>query len=206
MGYSTDDQYRDFKYGIYWTYKITGKGGTRMAAVLFRNQGDGTYIVVDAQNTSVTAENGGSLNLAGMDLQTGDILCIIPYSPEYTGLTGREFETGKYKSTLKLYDPDNNKVFPDTLYGSTQKIRYFNFDYSLSLTGIGDILSVIGENGTEIENEAKVFYGKESVCDDGKYLQEAVLSVSTGEKIQGCGLLENGLPNYGFIFLPGESG
>lgn len=206
MGYSTDDQYRDFKYGIYWTYKITGKGGTRMAAVLFRNQGDGTYIVVDAQNTSVTAENGGSLNLAGMDLQTGDILCIIPYSPEYTGLTGREFETGKYKSTLKLNDPDNNKVFPDTLYGSTQKIRYFNFDYSLSLNGIGDILSVIGENGTEIENEAKVFYGKESVCDDGKYLQEAVLSVSTGEKIQGCGLLENGLPNYGFIFLPGESG
>lgn len=81
MGYSTDDQYRDFKYGIYWTYKITGKGGTRMAAVLFRNQGDGTYIVVDAQNTSVTAENGGSLNLAEMDLQTGDILCIIPYSP-----------------------------------------------------------------------------------------------------------------------------
>lgn len=206
MGYSTDDQYRDFEYGIYWTYKITGKGGTRMAAVLFRNQGDGTYIVVDAQNTSVTAEDGGSLNLAGMDLQTGDILCIIPYSPEYTGLTGREFETGKYESTLKSNDPDNNKVFPDTLYGSTQKIRYFNFDYSLSLNGTGDILSVIGENGTEIENEAKVFYGKESVCDDGKYLQEAVLSVSTGEKIQGCGLLENGLPNYGFIFLPGESG
>lgn len=205
MGYSTDDQYRDFKYGIYWTYKITGKGGTRMAAVLFRNQGDGTYIVVDAQNTSVTAENGGSLNLAEMDLQTGDILCIIPYSPEYTGLTRKGYY-GKYESALKSNDPDNNKVFPDTLYGSTQKIRYFNFDYSLSLNGTGDILSVIGENGTEIENEAKVFYGKESVCDDGKYLQEAVLSVSTGEKIQGCGLLENGLPNYGFIFLPGESG
>lgn len=205
MGYSTDDQYRDFKYGIYWTYKITGKGGTRMAAVLFRNQGDGTYIVVDAQNTSVTAEDGGSLNLAEMDLQTGDILCIIPYSPEYTGLTRKGYY-GKYESALKSNDPDNNKVFPDTLYGSTQKIRYFNFDYSLSLDGTGDILSVIGENGTEIENEAEVFYGKESVCDDGKYLQEAVLSVSTGEKIQGCGLLENGLPNYGFIFLPDVPG
>ena len=205
MGYSTDDQYRESAGGIYWTYKITGKGGTRMAAVLFRNQGDGTYIVVDVQNTSVTAEDGGSLNLAEMDLQTGDILCIIPYSPEYTGLT-RKGDYGKYESTLKSNDPDNNKAFPDTLYGSTQKIRYFNFDYSLSLDGTGDILSVIGENGTEIENEAKVFYGKESVCDDGKYLQEAVLSVSTGEKLQGCGLLENGLPNYGFIFLPGEFG
>ena len=205
MGYSTDDQYRESAGGIYWTYKITGKGGTKMAAVLFRNQGDGTYIVVDAQNTSVTAEDGGSLNLAEMDLQTGDILCIIPYSPEYTGLT-RKGDYGKYESTLKSNDPDNNKAFPDTLYGSTQKIRYFNFDYSLSLDGTGDILSVIGENGTEIENEAKVFYGKESVCDDGKYLQEAVLSVSTGEKLQGCGLLENGLPNYGFIFLPGEFG
>ncbi|MDY3085426.1 MAG: hypothetical protein SOR50_01105 [Blautia sp.] len=205
MGYSTDDQYREPAGGTYWTYKITGKGGTRMAAVLFRNQGDGTYIVVDAQNTSVTAENGGSLNLAGMDLQTGDILCIIPYSPEYTGLTRKGYY-GKYESALKSNDPDNNKVFPDTLYGSTQKIRYFNFDYSLSLDGTGDILSVIGENGTEIENEAKVFYGKESVCDDGRYLQEAVLSVSTGEKIEGCGLLENGLPNYGFIFLPGVSG
>ena len=195
MGYSTDDQYREPAGGTYWTYKITGKGGTRMAAVLFRNRGDGKYMAVDAQNTSVTAEDGGSLNLAGMDLQTGDILCIIPYSPEYTGLT-RRGDYGKYESTSN--DPD--------IYGSTQKIRYFNFDYSLSLDGTGDILSVIGENGTEIENEAKVFYGKESVCDDGKYLQEAVLSVSTGEKIQGCGLLENGLPNYGFIFLPGESG
>lgn len=204
MGYSTDDQYREPAGGSYWTYKITGKGGTRMAAVLFRNQGDGTYSVVDAQNTSVTAEDGGSLNLAAMDLQTGDILCIIPYSPEYTGLTRKGYY-GKYESALKSKDPDNNKVFPDTLYGSTQKIRYFNFDYSLSLDGTGDILSVIGENGTEIENEAEVFYGKESVCDDGKYLQEAVLSVSTGEKLQGCGLLENGLPNYGFIFLPGES-
>lgn len=204
MGYSTDDQYRDSEGGIYWTYKITGKGGTRMAAVLFRNRGDGKFMAVDAQNTSVTAEDGGSLNLAEMDLQTGDILCIIPYSPEYTGLTRKGYY-GKYESALKSNDPDNNKVFPDTLYGSTQKIRYFNFDYSLSLDGTGDTLSVIGENGTEIENEAKVFYGKESVCDDGKYLQEAVLSVSTGEKLQGCGLLENGLPNYGFIFLPGES-
>ncbi|NSJ27590.1 DUF7601 domain-containing protein [Blautia glucerasea] len=205
MGYSSDDQYREPAGGSYWTYKITGKGGTRMAAVLFRNQGDGTYIVVDAQNTTVTAEDGGSLNLAEMDLQTGDILCIIPYSPEYTGFTRKEYY-GKYESTLKSNDPDNNKVFPDTLYGSTQNIRYFNFDYSLSLDGTGDILSVIGENETEIENEADVFYGKESVCDDGKYLQEAVLSVSTGEKLQGCGLLENGLPNYGFIFLPGEFG
>lgn len=205
MGYSTDDQYRESAGGSYWTYKITGKGGTRMAAVLFRNQGDGTYIVVDAQNTSVTAEDGGSLNLAEMDLQTGDILCIIPYSPEYTGLTRLGFY-GKYESTLKSNDPDNNKVFPDTLYGSTQNLRYFNFDYSLSLEGTGDILSVTGENGTELENEAGTFYGKEPVCDDGKYLQEAVLSVSTGEKIQGCGLLENGLPNYGFIFLPGVLG
>ena len=96
-----------------------------MTAVLFRNQGDGTYIVVNAQNTSVTAENGGSLNLAEMDLQTGDILCIIPYSPEYTGLTRKGYY-GKYESTLKLNDPDNNKVFPDTLYGSTQKIRILN--------------------------------------------------------------------------------
>ena len=207
MGYSTDDQYRASAGGTYWTYKITGKGGTRMAAVLFRNQGDGTYSVVDAQNTSVTAEDGGSLNLSEMDLKAGDILCIIPYSPEYTGLTRKGYYNGgKYECTLKSNDPDNNKVFPGTLYGSTQKIRYFNFDYSLSLDGTGDILSVIGENGTEIENEAEVFYGQESVCDDGKYLQEAVLSVSTGEKLQGCGLLENGLPNYGFIFLPGESG
>ena len=56
-----------------------------------------------------------------------------------------------------------------------RRSEYSIFDYSLSLNGTGDILSVIGENGTEIENEAKVFYGKESVCDDGKYLQEAVL-------------------------------
>ena len=52
MGYSSDDQYREpEQVASYWTYKITGKGGTRMAAVLFRNHRRwGTYIVVDAQN------------------------------------------------------------------------------------------------------------------------------------------------------------
>ncbi len=202
MGYATGDEYRKSEQSRYWTYEITGKGGTKMTAVLFRNTVNGVYEVVDSKIASVDAENGGSFDLTGMDLQTGDILCVIPYSPEYTGLISERSYDGKYKSTLKSNVPGNNKVLPEALFGSTQKLRYFNFDYSLSLDGTGDILSVTGENGTEIENEAEVFYGKESVCDDGKYLQEAVLSVSAGEKIQGCGRLENGLPNYGLVFLP----
>lgn len=205
MGYSTDENYRYSQNSVYWTYRITGKGGTKMTAVLFRDTGNGIYEAVDSKITSVDAENGGSFDLTGMDLQTGDILCIIPYSPEYTGLISEQ-SNGKYKSTLKSNVSGNNKVLPEALYGSTQKIRYFNFDYSLSMDGTGDILSVIGENGTEIENEAGAFYGKEPVCDDGKFLQEAVLSVNAGEKIQGCGRLENGLPNYGFVFLPNTYG
>ena len=166
MGYSTDDQYRDSVNMIYWTYKITGKGGTKMAAVLFRDTGNGIYEAVDSNITSVDAENGGSFNLGEMDIQTGDILCVIPFSPEYTGI-GIKKDNGRYQSALS--DGQNNPI-SETLFGSTQKIRYFNFDYSLSLGETGDILSVAGENGTELENEAGTFYGKEPVCDDGKYL------------------------------------
>ena len=114
-----------------------------MTAVLFRNTVNGVYEVVDSKIASVDAENGGSFDLTGMDLQTGDILCVIPYSPEYTGLISERSYDGKYKSTLKSNVPGNNKVLPEALFGSTQKLRYFNFDYSLSLDGTGDIFYLL---------------------------------------------------------------
>ena len=202
MGFATDDEYRQGnKYDIYWTYKITGKGGTKATAILYRDtDGNGTYKAIAAKQASVTAEDGGCLNLAGMDIHTGDVLCIIPYSPEYTGKDIYASE-GKYTSSkVSWFDHSIHASQYDECYGSTQLLRYFNFDYSISMDGTGNLLSVTGDNGTEIVDEDGTFYGNEPVCDDGRYLQEAVLAVSTGAETEGCGRLENGLPNYGFVF------
>ena len=94
-------------------------------------------------------------------------------------------------------------VLSEAQYGSSQKIRYFNFDYNVELSGNEENLMLTGQDDTQIQKEGQAFYGIKSVSDDGLSLQKAELSVKEDTREDKCGIGENGLPNYGIIVLPG---
>lgn len=204
MGYSTNEQYRGSD-TYEWRYQITGRGGTRMLAAQYRLGDEEIYEEKEYQILNVSSEKKTGFDLSDLDLQKGDIICILPYSPEYTGsYVVRENSSYDRRNVYSNgYYRWGGLVLSEAQYGSSQKIRYFNFDYNVELSGNEENLMLTGQDDTQIQKEGQVFYGIKSVSDDGLSLQKAELSVKEDTREDKCGIGENGLPNYGIIVLPG---
>lgn len=191
FGFCKSGAYRESSSAA-WTYPIRYETGGLFACVYYRKNDDGTYSYVNNKLLEVEKDKSASLNINAFHPAKGDILAVVPVSPDYASPREQNVEKGTFR-------PSGGSISRGAFLVNGGRVRKFSFAYGLSMAASGGALKLTGEDGTEVKEGKKGFHSSENVSDAGKPLQKVTLSVEDEGNASAAGLQDNGLPNYGLL-------